>query len=332
MNPIKNKYTTTHNGSLLLTQTLDPFCFVFNSLAMGDVIASVPVVKYMVENYYTTPDSYRVVAKKQFRELFPFVPDYNFRNYDVDKDSRWGLPPEYIMGLLNQKNQPGITRNTPKHMHLSQFASIKLADRILDTKHLNYVPLKSVDVTHFGVDFTKCVVLVTSYRDVTRMWHAEYILQVAKWLKSVGVTPVFIGKTDMDHGVREQIIPKTSLPNDVSEYGIDLRNKTTIPELATIFSQARAVCGLDSGPIHLAGTTSVPIICGYTSVSPEHRIPYRSEGVTYAIAPEIECIGCESRWRSNTWNYENCFFGHAKCCTVMTPDRFINVLKSLFVK
>jgi hypothetical protein len=328
MTPIQNKHSYTQNGNRLTNLTLDPFCFMLNTFAMGDVIASVPVVKYMIENHYTQPDSYYVVAKNHFRPLFPFVPDENFRDFDK-KDNFWNIPSGIAIGSINQKKQVGITRNTPKHMHLSVFASLMLADRILPMQQLNYVPLDVVDVDRFNVDFSKSVILVTSYRDVTRMWQPEYILTLAKWIKSVGYTPVFIGKTDMDLHVREGVIPKTSLPNDVSEYGVDLRNQTSIPELASIFRRAKAVCGLDSGPIHLAGTTSVPIVCGYTSVSPEHRIPIRIDGKTYPIAPEIECIGCESRWRSNFWNYENCYYGHANCCRAMTPDRFVSVLASI---
>lgn len=327
MKPISSNVTYTSTGSRRITLTLDPYCFMFNSIAMGDVIAAVPTVKYMVENYYTDPASYFVVAKQHFRPLFPFVPETNFKDYDK-KDNFWGMP-SILLGLINKKKETGITRLTPKHMHLSQFASIMLADRILPDKDLNYVSLEPVDINHFNIDFTNTVVLVTSYRDKTRMWESSAILEIAEWLKSRGVTPVFIGKTDTEQDIRENIIPKTSLPQDVSAYGVDLRNKTTIPELASIFRQTKAVCGLDSGPIHLAGTTNVPIICGYTSVSPEHRIPIRKEGKTYPVTPDIECIGCESRWRSNFWNYENCYYGDAKCCQQMTSDKFINILSTI---
>ena len=328
MFPIVNRPLGTVDGAIRYTLTLEPFCFMLNTIAMGDAIAAVPVVKYMVENHYTESDSYYVVAKKHYHCLFPFVPLENLRDFDV-KDNFWNMPTSTIMALLNKKNEPGVTRNTPKHMHLGQFASILLADRILPEKHLQYVPLEQVDIEHFGIDFTNTVVLVTSYRDVTRMWQADYILEVAGWLKSRGITPVFIGKTDMDQTAREAVIPKSSLPADISYYGIDLRNKTTIPELASIFRKTRAVVGLDSGPIHLAGTTDVPIVCGYTSVSPEHRIPIRQYGQTYPVLPDIDCLGCESRWRSILWNYENCYLHHAKCCAEMTPDRFIKALKAI---
>lgn len=330
MNPIKLPYTLHSNGTKLLNLTLDPFCFLFNSLAMGDMVAAAPVVKYMVERYYTDPASYMVVAKQAFRPLFPFVPDDRFKDFDNKDEVFWGIPEGFAAGLFLKKSEGKFVRSTPKHMHLSHFASIAMTDRIIPLEHLNYVPLNPVDVSKFDINFSKAVILVTSYRDITRAWHADHILGVAEWLKKNGMIPVFIGKTDMDlDAKRKEIIPKNSLPNDISEYGVDLRNQTTIPELASIFAKSKAICGLDSGPIHLAGTTSIPIVCGYTSVSPEFRIPTRKKGKTYPITPKIECIGCESRWRSNYWNYENCYFGHINCCEQMTADKFIAVLKNI---
>lgn len=310
------------------TFTLDPFAFVFNSFALGDVIAAVPVVKYMVETYYTTPESYVVVAKQAFRALFPFIPDSNFRDYDLGS-ARWNIPEGFAYGMISRKPDGAATRLTPKHIHLSQFASLMLADRLLPYECLNYVPLNAVDVSHFGVDFSKAVVLVSSYRDVTRRWPAEEMLKCAVWLERKGLIPVFVGKTDMDATARKAVQPKSALPADISKFGVDLRNRTSLSELASIFQQSKAVCGLDSGPIHLAGTTDTNIVCGYTSVLPEYRMPLRLRGNTYPIAPEIECIGCESRWRSNFWNYENCYLKHAKCCTLMTAERFINVLNAI---
>ena len=82
MQPITNTPQFSADGTRRSVMTLDPFAMVLNSFAMGDVIAAAPVVKYMIDNFYTTPDSYRVVAKQAFRPFFPFVPDSNFHDYD----------------------------------------------------------------------------------------------------------------------------------------------------------------------------------------------------------------------------------------------------------
>ena len=325
---IKNRSEVLSDGTVKERRTLDKFCFMFNTFAMGDVIAAAPVVKYMVDNFYTDPSSYVMVAKPAFRELFPFVPDENYLDYDK-KDNLWGIPPGFAIGALNRKNEARLVRTTPKSIHLSTYASLVFADRIIPLEELNYVPTNKVDVSHFGIDFTKAVVLVSSYRDETRMWRTESLLQTAEWIKSVGFIPVFVGKTDMDLSLPDDLRPKSALPNDLSEYGVDLRNKTSMIELVSIFDQCKAVCGVDSGPIHLAGTTSVPIVCGYTSVAPEHRIPTRKEGKTFALTANIECISCESRWRSNYWNFEKCYYNTAECSKQLTADRFVKVLREI---
>jgi hypothetical protein len=312
-----------------LTLTLDPFAFILNSFAMGDMIAAAPVIKYLIDNYYVTPESHLVVMKQAFRPLFPFLTDRNIRDFDDKYLPFWGIPPNMPSGLLNKKTDAVFVRNTPKAMHLSHYASITFADTIIPIDQLPYVPLEPVDVSKFGVDFSSSVIIVTTYRDATRMWYADDILKLAEWLKTKGILPVFVGKTDVREELRPNLIPKSSLPDNVTQYGVDLRNKTTIPELASIMRQSLAVCGVDSGPIHLAGTTDVPIIVGYPTVLPEFRIPTRKVGITRPIVPNIECSGCESRWRTTYWNFEKCYFGHANCCREFTARSYIEHLEDI---
>jgi predicted SAM-dependent methyltransferase len=322
----------SHTYKPLSRWVLNGFCFMLNSLAMGDVIAAAPVVKYMIENYYSQDgdsDRYMVVGKEMFRPIFWFVPDENWHNFE-DKENNWGIPDGWILGCLNQKVEKGmrIARNTPKSMHLSQFAAFKVVDRALPEENLCYIPLPEVDISHFEFDVTNAVIIVSSYRDTTRLWKAAFVLHIAAWLKMQNFVPVFIGKTDMN--LDTHLIPKTSLPADLSAIGIDLRNKTTIPELATLMKYSAAVIGLDSGPIHLAGTTSVPIVCGYTSVAPEHRIPIRKVGTTLAVVPDVRCKHCESNWASHLHNYEECYFGpDPQCCNEMTAEKFIKMLRNV---
>ena len=329
MTPIKN-YGKTADGRTGLVMTIDKFGFILNSFAMGDVIATAPVIKYSIENWFTTPESYYVVCKQAFRPFFPFVPDHNWRDFDQKDPVLWGIPEDVPMAMLNKKNEARFVRVTPKAMHPSEYASITFSDRIIPLKDLPYVPTPKVDVSHFGVDFSKAVILVTTYRDLTRMWYAKDVLELAAWIKTKGLIPVFVGKTDMDlHLEKTSLIPKTSLPEDVSEYGVDLRNRTSISELASMMALSKAVCGVDSGPIHVAGTTTTPIVCGYPTVAAIHRIPTRKKGKTYAITPRLECSNCESYWRTSYHNFENCYFGHGDCCKEFTADRYIEHLKKV---
>lgn len=317
---------TSHPYKSVCNWALNGFAFMFNSVAMGDVIASVPVVKYAIERFYADGQMpYKVVAKQMFRPLFPFVDDAHWHDYE-NPENDWNIPRSWAVGVLNQKpNGTNIIRTTPKSMLLGQYAAMKMTDRLLPKEHLNYIPLEKVDISRFNTDFSKAVIFVSTYRDYTRSWRAEYMLEVAKFVKSIGLLPVFIGKTDMNLNTR--IAPKTSLPADVSEYGLDLRNATTIPELYTIMAESRAVLGMDSGPIHLAGCSSVPIVCGYTSVDASVRIPVRKNGLTVTIKPRMECASCETNWAGHFHNFEECYFGHAKCVDDMFPERFIHGLR-----
>jgi ADP-heptose:LPS heptosyltransferase len=160
------------------------------------------------------------------------------------------------------------------------------------------------------------------------MWKAEHIFMLAVWIKQQGFTPVFIGKTDMN--LETHLKPKSSLPDNLQGYGLDLRNRTTMLELAAVIAASAAIVGLDSGPIHLAGCTKTPIVCGYTTVAPEHRVPIRDEGRTYAVIPDCECRLCESNWEAHFHNYERCYYGPDPiCCQEMTAAKFIPPLREI---
>lgn len=326
MTPIKRITKNPHT----LTLTLDPFAFILNTIAMGDTIAAAPVIKYLLDTYYVTPESHLVIVKKQFHAFYEtFVNPNNLIDFDSTENPFWGIPDGFAVGLLNKKNDAKFVRNTPKKLHLSQYASLCYSDSLIPLDQLKYIPIKSVDVSDYNIDFTRSVVLITSYRDATREWPATEIIKLAQWITNQGLTPIFVGKTDMDqHLEKKHLIPKSALPDNASDYGVDLRNKTDLYQLASIMDQAIAVCGVDSGPIHLAGTTNTPIVCGYSTVSPEYRIPIRN-AITYTIVPELECHNCESKWRTSFWNFEKCYFGHANCCTEFTAEKYIHYLKEI---
>jgi hypothetical protein len=99
--------------------------------------------------------------------------------------------------------------------------------------------------------------------------------------------------------------------------------------LAAVDGEPVRMIGLDSGPIHVAGTTSVPIVCGFTNVAPEHRYPIRDRGIFMPIVPDLPCSHCQSRWCLNYHDFGYCYFKHADCIKQMTADKFIKALGCL---
>ena len=300
----------------------DPTCYYVNTRAVGDTIAAVPVVNYVIQNFHI-PNKipYRVQAPKSLRVFYDFVPDENFLDVDDKLEGRWATC------QLNAPAHSSITRLTPMHVSLSHYSSLKFMDRILPLTECNYLPLQKVDVSKFNLDFTRAVIICSTYRDTIRYWPVEEMIKVAEYVKASGHLPIFIGKEDFSKDTKTQLTKE-----DAGRYGIDLRNQTSLLELATLMGMAKAVVGLDSGPIHLAGTTSVPIICGYTSVAPEYRIPVRRVGPTYVVAPDVSCKYCQSHWLLYYWDFGKCYLKHADCCKQMTADKFIGYLSRLLCR
>ena len=256
-------------------------------------------------------------------ELFPFVPPEMFTEIKPD------YPQEYSVRFLNPPaNKGNVCKITPSRMKLTHYGSINLMAKVLNDVEMQYIPLNKVDVSRYGVDFSKSVIIITTYRDKQRTILSEEILKIAQYVSSKGLTPVYVGKTGAIS------IWKNSLAASDFEYpgfGVDLRNQTSFSELWTIMSMSKAVIGVDGGPIHIAFSTQTPVICGFTTVRPEYRVPFRGSAKTISITPNIYCNFCESDWNLNFWNFNECprKMELAECVTKMTAARFIDGLDSL---
>lgn len=299
----------------------DPVCYSLNSIALGDVIAAAPVIKYAINTFHKNTD-YKVLVRPYYYDIFkPFVPE--------DKLADQSQPFSYsVPWQIRYLNTPRSTnaRTTSMHMHLSTFASIQLLNRLMPEKDLNYLPMTKVDIDHFNIDFSKAVLIIVTYRDEVRKISFQTVSEIAEWVKSRGLLPVYIGRVDSSEMWKDSPF---RLAFDNLPDGIDLLNKTSILEMASIMAKSRCVVGLDSGPIHVAGTTSVPIVCGFTNVAPEHRYPIRDRGVFIPIVPDLPCSHCQSRWCLNYHDFGYCYFKHADCIKQMTADKFIKALGCL---
>ena len=298
----------------------DPVCYSLNSIAMGDVIAAAPIVKYAINTFHKDAD-YKVLIKPYYNDIFNFVPNDKLG----DQGHPYSFVPPWQIRYLNTPRSTNA-RTTSMHMHLTTFASIQLLNRFIPAEHMRYLPLPEVDVAHFGIDYSKAVLIVVTYRDDVRKISFETVAGIAEWVRERGLIPIYIGRVDSSEMWKDSPF---RLSFDNLPEGVDLLNKTSILEMASIMSRSRAVVGLDSGPIHVAGTTSVPIVCGFTNVAPEHRFPIRDKGIFIPIVPEEECRHCQSRWCLNYHDFGYCYFKHANCVTQMTAEKFIKALISL---
>lgn len=300
----------------------DKTIYSLNSAAVGDLVAAAPSVKYAIENFHAKSD-YRVAVYPDFRDIYHFVPEKNVISVDDPYPSDFAI--RYLNGPGPGKN---VCKMTPSRMKLTHYGSINLLARVLNDDQLRYVPLKLVDVSRFGVDFAKAVIIITTYRDKQRTILPAEMTKIAEYVAHKGLTPVYVGRTGkISIWKNNPAISDFEYPG----FGVDLRDQTSLVELTSIMSMSKAVVGMDSGPIHLAFTTGVPVVCGFTTVNPKYRLPFRGTAVSVAVTPGILCNFCESDWSLNFWNFSKCPRGLelAECVTKMTSDKFVDALETI---
>jgi len=317
-------------------QQCSPFsaniCYFLNCGAVGDMMSAAAVVKYAIDTYHTPRNSdYRVAYFSEFRDLLPFVPDEKLIDlYDYDKlDSTFAIK-KWILKPNIEPNEKNIGRLTTFKLHNIHYGSINLIGSVIDIADAPYVPLEMVNVDDFGIDFDKAVVISVTSRDQQRTWKPEEIYKTAEYIKDMGLVPVFIGKTSKNDSFDDIIDAKTNFV--YPGFGVDLLNKTNLRQLFTIMSKSRAVMGIDSGPMHIAMATNTPVICGFTSVRPDFRIPHREYGVTIPIiAEELICRFCQSDWQLLFHNFTKCprIMDVPECVDKMSADKFIAALKEI---
>ncbi len=303
----------------------DPVCYCINSISMGDVIATAPIIKYAINNFHTNTD-YKVLVKSCYNDFFTFVPNDKLG----DQGEQHSFTPPWMVRNLNTPKSKNA-RITSMHMHLTTFASIQLLNRIIPQDQRSYIDVPKVDIGHFDIDFSKAILIVVTYRDDVRRIPLDTVKGVTDWVLSQGLLPVYIGKLD-DSAIWGNAPFRLSF-DALPENGINLLNKTSLRELVSIMANSIAVIGLDSGLIHLAGTTSVPIVCGFTNVAAEHRFPIRSDKTIFIpIKPSVQCSHCQSYWNLHYHDFGYCYFKHAKCVEQMSADKFIKALSFIISK
>lgn len=98
---------------------------------------------------------------------------------------------------------------------------------------------------------------------------------------------------------------------------------------AAVVSRCACFLGSDSGMLHLAGATQVPIVCAFTCAAPETRLPWRDGalgGGCEAVLPEgLDCLSCLQRQPAPCVR-ETCERGDTACVSAVKPERLVEAV------
>lgn len=219
-------------------------------------------------------------------------------------------------------------RISPMKIHHTDYAFQVLCDEKVDVTKKNYLKINSngINIKKFGLP-EKYVVFCTGYTAAVREFHPDAINYLTGYVKSKGYAPVFLGQKQTQTGSTFVIQGIFKDGIDFSS-GIDLIDQTTLLQAAKIMGDAKAVVGVDCGLMHVAGCTDVAIVGGYTTVSPELRMPVRNDVLGFNCYPVVpdEDLGCRFCQVNTNFlygrDYKDCMYGDFLCVSQLTGEKF----------
>lgn len=302
--------------------------FVFDDVGIGDSIAALPALKYIYDFH---PHVIQHI----------WVPDYfveiAVRSLPIDKK-------RIIIKKLSDNSKynekfPGRSFKTFNYLalatHPTTTAFLNFISRDVDNKYKNYLNFDTSDqdIVKFNLP-EKYITIPVAYTTEVRQFLPEHVNKIAAFIKNAGYTPVFIGKKSTYNGMNFIIEGKVSEEIDMT-IGVDLLDKTSILETREIIKNGKCLVGLDSGLVHLAGTTDVNIVVGYTTVDPKVRMPYRDSIMGFnclpVVPPEtLACRFCQSNMNMTLGHdFRNCFYKDNKCTKELSADLYIEKIKEV---
>jgi hypothetical protein len=240
---------------------------------LGDLICATPTIKKISEAY-----NKKILVISKMTEIFkhnPYV-DKSIKASSIDMGY---VRENYLIHNsfynVGKKNERGIEykHNT---IDIRQFHAINLGFMLgKDEMECFYLPTEELS---FELPETPYVLIHPVSTWPSRTWSAENWMNLTKELNEKGYNVVSIGKDSSETGFFNVQKP---VFNFEIEKGINLMNKTSISDCWHLMINASAFVTMDSGLLHLAGTTDVPIIHLGSSIKPEFRIPYRDNRQDY---------------------------------------------------
>lgn len=288
-------------------------CFVFGGAGMGDFICYMPAMLWIARNC-------------PWIEGWIFCPQFMVEFCDTVMQQagfKWKVRPAEKINELNPGmcvfTGPGLTMNGQSNKQLFNGTGGHLVD-VGYAMMVNRLPLTDAERTYPQIVFSdkfdrlmkrkfdlpdKYVVLTPGAVSENRMVPGHYWNPIVDYVVSKGMTPVFLGKTQMS----EKNIVKFPDGCDYDK-GMDLRDDTSMLEAAWVMKHAVASLGFDNGLIHLAACTDASIIAGYGSVHPRERRAYRPAGKWIELFDEsLPCAGCQTNMKKMyPHNFKYCLY------------------------
>lgn len=244
-----------------------------NARAIGDAICATPTIKKLSESYER-----KINIISQYPEVFKNNP-YVDRNYVSNALNLEFVKENFLyhnsFHNIGQKNEWGVELKH-NNIDIRQFHAIMLGFMLSPHEmECFYQPDEYEPIDGLP---EKYVLIHPVQTWPSRTWSAENWMLLTKKLNEKGIAVVSIGKDSSEVGFFNIDKP---IFNFEIEIGLNLMNQTSISQAHHLINKSLAFITMDSGLLHLAGTTDTNIIHLGSSIKPEFRIPYRKGSQSY---------------------------------------------------
>jgi ADP-heptose:LPS heptosyltransferase len=238
--------------------------------ALGDTLCATPIVRKISKSY-----NRKVHVISKHPDLFKNSP-YVDRNIPYTDEEFDRVNKEYeVMSTFDVSYKENGVCNKHNTMDIRQFHAINLGFMLTKNEMtLDYLP-NDVSLP----DLPKKYVLIHPVQNwESRTWPIKNWQMLTQLLNEKGVHVISVGKDSSELGGSNVDKPVFDFP---IKLGYNLMNQTSIDQTWHLINNSSCFVTMDSGLLHLAGTTDVEIIQLGSSIDPEFRSPYRNGSQEY---------------------------------------------------
>lgn len=255
-----------------LKQTMTSnYLLKINSVSLGDTLAATPTLRKLYKSYdqkidVMTHHPELFINNKYVNNVFAF--SNNSKSFYKEIFNTF-------LGLGGEKNKFGVEK---KHntIDIRQFHAIDLGFMLHENEmEYDYVPDSYVEINNLPQDYV-CLHVANTWP--SRTYSDENWQNLINLLNEKNIAVVLIGKNSHESGFYtiDKPTKKLSFKN-----GLDLTNKLNISQCWHVINKSKYFITMDSGLLHLAGTTDTNIIQLGSSINNKLRAPYRNGSQNY---------------------------------------------------
>jgi heptosyltransferase-1 len=314
---------------------------------IGDVILTTPAISalregmpaasisYIVEKPYRelvegNPNLDKVIVlerKQGLREFFKLIRQIRKEKYDGVLDFHGGPRASLITLLSKAKLKVGYRIKYKSFIyHLKLPRSPKEGYLHSVESHINLVKALGVEVKSLpplylpqakktevekvkkfmeenALGEYKIITVHISAGNKFRDWGVENLVKLTSLLGQQPDVKIVLLGTSEDQKAEEEILKKSKASL------LSLVGKLNLREVKDLISHSSLFVGPDSGPMHIAASTSTPIVALFGPTLPAHFAPWQAKA--FVIEKELDCRPCKQR---------DCIYEDFRCLRSIDPE------------